>query len=215
MVWDIGTWRPHGTDDPAATIAEGNLHADVFGHKLRGRLVLVRRGAADSNAWLLLHKHDKEAEAGWRPEDHPLSVLSGRSSDQVRADPDREWRSDLPAAEASVERRPRQVTDDELAALDDLGKSGTWEVFGRRLNVTNLDKAALPRNGRPPPEEQAGPAALHRAGGSDRGALPDRPGAQHAPLPRRRGPKGVLAQGASGPCARVGGPLGQPRRGPG
>ena len=144
VVWDIGTWRPHGTEDPAATIAEGNLHADVFGHKLRGRLVLVRRGGADSNAWLLLHKHDEEAETGWRPEDHPLSVLSGRGSDQVRADPDREWRSDLPAAEASVERRPRHVTDDELAALDDLGRNGTWEVFGRRLKVTNLDKELFP-----------------------------------------------------------------------
>jgi len=144
VVWDIGTWRPHGTDDPGATIADGNLHADVFGHKLHGRLVLVRRGGSDSNAWLLLHKHDAGAEPGWRPEDHPLSVLSGRSSDQVRADPDREWRSDLPAAEASVERRSRQVTDDELAALDDLGKSGSWEVFGRRLKVTNLDKELFP-----------------------------------------------------------------------
>jgi bifunctional non-homologous end joining protein LigD len=144
VVWDIGTWRPHGTADPAATIAEGNLHADVFGHKLRGRLVLVRRGGADSNAWLLLHKHDKEAQTGWRPKDHPLSVLSGRSSDQVRADPDREWRSDLPAAEASVQRRPRHVTDDELAALDDLGKRGTWKVFGRQLKVTNLDKELFP-----------------------------------------------------------------------
>jgi bifunctional non-homologous end joining protein LigD len=144
VVWDIGTWRPHGTGDPAATIAEGSLHADVFGHKLRGRLVLVRRGGADSNAWLLLHKHDKKAQAGWRPEDHPLSVLSGRSSDQVRADPEREWRSDLPAAQASVERRPRQVTGDELGALDDLGKSGTWEVFDRRIKVTNLDKELFP-----------------------------------------------------------------------
>jgi bifunctional non-homologous end joining protein LigD len=144
VVWDIGTWRPHGTDDPAAAIAEGNLHADVFGHKLHGRLVLVRRGGSDSNAWLLLHKHDAGAEPGWRPEDHPLSVLTGRSSDQVRADPDREWRSDLPAGEASVQRRPRQVTDGELAALDDLGKSGTWEVFDRRLRVTNLDKELFP-----------------------------------------------------------------------
>ena len=144
VVWDIGTWRPHGTDDPAAGIAAGNLHADVSGHKLRGRLVLVRRGGPDSNAWLLLHKHDKDAVPGWRPEDHPLSVLSGRSSDQVRADPDREWRSDLPAAQASVDLRPAEASEDELGALDGLGKGGTWEVFGRRLKVTNLDKEVFP-----------------------------------------------------------------------
>ena len=42
IVWDAGTWEPHGTDDPAAAVAAGELHAEVFGHKLRGRLVLVR-----------------------------------------------------------------------------------------------------------------------------------------------------------------------------
>ena len=44
IVWDFGTWEPHGTDDPAAAVAAGELHADMHGHKLRGRLVLVRRG---------------------------------------------------------------------------------------------------------------------------------------------------------------------------
>ena len=44
IVWDTGTWEPHGTDDPAAAVAAGDFHADVTGHKLRGRLVLVRRG---------------------------------------------------------------------------------------------------------------------------------------------------------------------------
>src|SRR6202020_937017 len=33
---------------------------------------------------------------------------------------------------------------DELAALDDLGGAGTWEVFGRRLRLTNLDKELFP-----------------------------------------------------------------------
>src|SRR5215467_10895616 len=46
IVWDTGTWEPHGTDDPAAAVAAGDLHADVTGHKLRGRLVLIRRGRA-------------------------------------------------------------------------------------------------------------------------------------------------------------------------
>ena len=41
IVWDTGTWEPHGTDDPAAAVAAGDFHADVTGHKLRGRFVLV------------------------------------------------------------------------------------------------------------------------------------------------------------------------------
>lgn len=158
IVWDRGTWEPHGTDDPAATIAAGELHADMFGERLRGRLVLVRRGqpgADGKEQWILVHKHDEHAVTGWDAEDHPTSVLSGRTNDEVKADPDRLWRSDLPAAEASVDLRVPEAappTDDELAALDDLGPNGgTWDVHGRRLKVTNLDKVLFPaREGEEP-----------------------------------------------------------------
>lgn len=154
IVWDRGTWEPHATNDPAAAVAAGELHADVFGSKLRGRLVLVRRGVPEANGteqWLLVHKHDAAAVRGWDAEDHPRSVLSGRTNDEVKADPDWLWRSDLPAAQAAVDLRHPAVeppSPDALAALDDLGPTGgTWEVFGRRLRVTNLDKVLFP--GRP------------------------------------------------------------------
>lgn len=156
IVWDHGTWEPHGTDDPVAAVAAGELHADMHGERLRGRLVLVRRGEADEHGkeqWLLLHKRDDHAVEGWDAEDHPTSVVSGRTNDEVKADPDRLWRSDLPAAEASVELHapvPPAPTDDELAALDDLGAGGTWEVLGRSLRLTNLDKILFPgRDGEP------------------------------------------------------------------
>ncbi len=146
--------------DPAAAVAAGELHVDVHGEKLRGRLILIRReraGASGSGSeqWLLVHKHDEYAVPGWDPEDHPASVLSGRTNDEVKADPERMWRSDLPAASASVRLRPADpplphVTGPgpgELAALDALGSGGTWEVFGRSLRLTNLDKDLFP--GRP------------------------------------------------------------------
>jgi bifunctional non-homologous end joining protein LigD len=149
IVWDAGTWEPHATDDPAAAVAAGELHADVHGQKLHGRLILVRRrdSDGDSEQWLLLHKDDADAVSGWNPDDHPRSVLSGRTNDEVKADPDRMWRSDLPPAEASIRLRPPHVagpSEDELAALDGLGKNGRWEVFGRELRLTNLDKALFP-----------------------------------------------------------------------
>jgi bifunctional non-homologous end joining protein LigD len=158
IVWDLGTWAPHETDDPAAAVAAGELHADVQGHKLRGRLVLVRRGragAGEQEQWLLLHKDDEFAVPGWDPADHPRSVLSGRTNDEVKADPDRLWRSDLPAAQASVRLKAGEpavagVSDDELAALAELGNNGTWEVYGRELRLTNLDKELFPgRDGEP------------------------------------------------------------------
>jgi bifunctional non-homologous end joining protein LigD len=156
IVWDTGTWEPHETDDPVAAVAAGELHADVKGNKLKGRLILVQRGRGreDSNQWLLLHKHDEYAVPGWDAEDYPQSVLTGRTNDQVKADPDRIWRSDLPAAEASVELRPRPVpgpSEAELDALAELGNNGTWSVFGRDLRLTNLDKELFPaRPGEPP-----------------------------------------------------------------
>ncbi len=148
IVWDRGTWEPHATDDPAAAVAAGELHADVRGEKLRGRLVLVRTGRGDSrDQWLLLHKQDEYAMPGWDPEEHPRSVLSGRTNDEVKADPERMWRSDLPAAQAAVALRPPVIpapSEDELGALDGLGNGGVWEVFGRRLKLTNLDKILFP-----------------------------------------------------------------------
>jgi bifunctional non-homologous end joining protein LigD len=178
IVWDRGTWEPHATDDPAAAVAAGELHVDVHGDKLRGRLILVRRradpggsGSSGSEQWLLVHKHDEYAVPGWDPEDHPASVLSGRTNDEVKADPERMWRPDLPAASASVLlRRPAAAgapvtggaatggaatggpatggpSPGELDALDALGEGGSWEVFGRELRLTNLGKELVP--GRP------------------------------------------------------------------
>ncbi|HEV2888403.1 MAG TPA: DNA polymerase ligase N-terminal domain-containing protein [Jatrophihabitans sp.] len=144
IVWDAGTWEP-GEPDPAAAVAAGELHAELHGTKLRGRFVLVRTGqdSAGKEQWLMLHKHDEFAVPGWDPEEHPRSVLSGRTNDEVLADPDRMWRSDLPAGEASIALKDpatERPSPAELAALDELPGSGHWEVFGRELKVTNLDK---------------------------------------------------------------------------
>jgi bifunctional non-homologous end joining protein LigD len=173
IVWDRGTWEPHETDDPAGAVAAGEFHVDVTGEKLRGRFILVRTGpaeAAGKEQWLLLHKHDDDAVPGWNPEDYPRSVLSGRTNDEVKADPERMWRSDLPPSEASVAvgrggstaaARPRRAPKpkpsplelrpdryaDALSQLDALGSNGALDVFGRRLKLTNLDKELFP--GRP------------------------------------------------------------------
>ena len=88
IVWDNGTWEPADGADPAAALAAGELHFDMYGTKLRGRFVLVR-SRVDSNGkeeWLLLHKRDQYAVDGWDPEEHPRSVLSGRTNDEVRED---------------------------------------------------------------------------------------------------------------------------------
>ena len=157
IVWDVGRWIPD--PDKGATgrqLEKGELHFDLEGEKLRGRFVLIRTrtDANGKEAWLLKHKHDGFAVSGWDAEDHPRSVLTDRTNDEVKADPDRLWRSDAPADQAAVDLRPLPVlppTDEELAALDELGPKGAWTVFGREVRLTNLDKELFPgRDGEPP-----------------------------------------------------------------
>jgi bifunctional non-homologous end joining protein LigD len=157
IVWDVGTWTPaksEQAENPRTAVENGELHFDLDGQKLRGRFVLVRTGGPpEREEWLMLHKNDEFAVKGWDAEDHPHSVLSGRTSDEVNADPDKLWRSDLPAARAAIPLKPAtaDVTDDELAELDAMKDAGTWHVFGRDLRVTNLQKELFPGKGRQRP----------------------------------------------------------------
>ena len=100
VVWDWGTWVPAKDEDPLKSIEKGDLHFDLQGEKLAGRFVLVRRDRDGSGKeqWLLLHKNDDAAVPGWDPEDHPRSVKSGLTNNQVASAPSALWRSDLPAA---------------------------------------------------------------------------------------------------------------------
>ncbi len=152
IVWDAGSWEPHQSGkyaDPGRAIATGELHLDMWGEKLTGRFVLVRtsRDGSGKDEWLLLHKHDEYAVPGWNAEDHPHSVLTGRTNEEVKADPDRLWRSDLPAPRASIALKAPVVEaarPEELGELDTFGSTGTWHLYGRELKVTNLDKVLFP-----------------------------------------------------------------------
>jgi bifunctional non-homologous end joining protein LigD len=143
IVWDWGTWALAEGDDPLEAIAAGDLHFTLDGEKLRGRFALVRRGRErDREQWLLIKKRDDDAIDGWDPEDHPRSVKSGRTNDEVRAAPAASWSSTASWA---------APTEDELAALDALGTKGTWTVGGRDVRLTNLDKVLFPGRGRGEP----------------------------------------------------------------
>ncbi|MGH3843435.1 MAG: DNA polymerase ligase N-terminal domain-containing protein [Pseudonocardiaceae bacterium] len=174
IVWDWGTWQPSGTDDPARAIERGELHFDLHGEKLAGRFVLVRSGPArpSKEQWLLIHKNDDHARSGWNPEEHPRSVKSGRTNDEVAAAPEVMWRSDLPPSQAAISLATASAparsaptwdgptwdgpvwdgpTEDELAALDTLGVKGRWAVQGHDVALTNLDKELFPAQGSEPP----------------------------------------------------------------
>ena len=179
IVWDRGTWEAVDTDDPMGAVESGNLHFDLHGQKLTGRFVLVRRGQDDSGKsnWLLLHKDDEHARPGWNPEEHPRSVKSDRTNEEVAAEPEAVWHGDRPADQAEVPlpraessgrgRKPAakkskkattasarqswpEPTEEELAALDQMSAKGTWQLAGQQLRVTNLDKVLFPGGGDAP-----------------------------------------------------------------
>jgi bifunctional non-homologous end joining protein LigD len=159
IVWDTGAWIARGAatrSGPRAALEAGELHFDLCGHKLAGRFALVRSGTDDrgTERWLLVHKRDRHAVSGWDPEAYPRSVLSGRTNDEVREDPGYIWRSDLPPQVASMRlsgAAPLASDADELRDLEGLRSSGTWEIFGRKVRLTNLDKVIFPsRPGEPP-----------------------------------------------------------------
>ena len=112
IVWDWGTWEPEETDDPARAIAKGELKFRLHGEKLRGRFTIVRtdgraggKWAArdDREKWLLLHKRDEAAVEGWDAADHPKSVKSGRTNDEVAAGKPAVWDGRAPAATAEID----------------------------------------------------------------------------------------------------------------
>jgi bifunctional non-homologous end joining protein LigD len=116
IVWDWGTFEPEAeTADPKRAVDDGELKVVLHGQKLRGRFTIVRTsrrpGRAPSRAfeddeaeqWLLIKKRDPDAVAGWDAEDHPQSVRTGRTNDEVRDNRDALWTSDAPAGRARIE----------------------------------------------------------------------------------------------------------------
>ena len=119
IVWDWGTWVPEApTLDPRTAVADGELKFVLDGQKLKGRFTIVRtsgrRHKADDPAarafeddqgdqWLLIHKADAASVKGWDAEDHPLSVKTGRTNDDVKADRDAIWNGQAPAAAAEID----------------------------------------------------------------------------------------------------------------
>jgi bifunctional non-homologous end joining protein LigD len=116
IVWDWGTWEPEApTLEPREAVENGELKFRLHGQKLKGRFTIVRTsrrpGSAPRTAfeddegeqWLLIHKRDEHAHADWDAEDHPQSVKTGRTNDEVKANRDAIWVSEAPAATAEID----------------------------------------------------------------------------------------------------------------
>src|SRR5918999_4405339 len=86
IVWDWGTWEPEpGEPSPRTGLRKGEIKFILHGQRLHGRYTIVRTDDADGRErWLLLKKKDEAAVDGWDAEEHPASVKTGRTNDEVR-----------------------------------------------------------------------------------------------------------------------------------
>lgn len=112
MVWDHGTWEPHGDVDEG--LRTGRLKFGLNGEKLKGNWTLVRMGghaARESKPnWLLIKEHDEfERSADDVPitEEAPNSVVTKRDLDAIANSEDHVWNS-KPSAPARNRSRLAQ-----------------------------------------------------------------------------------------------------------
>ena len=89
MVWDNGTWEPE-QPDPDAALAKGDFKFTLYGKKLHGSWVLVRTrgfgGSSGKPSWLLIKHRDQYASQRDIAEEEPLSIVTGRSLQQIAQD---------------------------------------------------------------------------------------------------------------------------------
>ena len=89
IVWDWGRWSADaGQPEASAALRAGQLKIRLDGEKLRGGFVLIRtdrwaKARPGKPKWLLIHRRDEAAIGGWDAEDHPASVKSGRTNEEV------------------------------------------------------------------------------------------------------------------------------------
>ncbi len=83
LVWDTGTWTPEGSVPNG--LRAGKLSFELSGEKLHGTYSLVRLRKKDEQ-WLLIKRRDSDASERKVTETEPLSVLTGRSIEEVAND---------------------------------------------------------------------------------------------------------------------------------
>jgi bifunctional non-homologous end joining protein LigD len=185
IVWDRGTWEPIEGDADSA-YRKGHLKFRLHGEKLRGGWNLVRMGGRRNEGednWLLIKEKDEEARPGSGDAiliERPESVLSGKTIEEIAADPPRVWQSDRPAsreAASSFKEKLRQVAQAARAA-------GTATAKAKETKAPAGKRSA--KASRPAPKARSVAGAAHASHASDTAGTvhaADIPGARRAPLP--------------------------------
>jgi bifunctional non-homologous end joining protein LigD len=83
MLWDRGTYELLGDASAEEQLARGDFKFRLHGEKVTGEFAIVRMKRGKGNEWLLLKKKDGAAQPGWITEDYAVSVLTGRTQEEI------------------------------------------------------------------------------------------------------------------------------------
>ncbi len=163
VLWDRGRWYPEG--DAHKGFKKGHLRFRLDGEKLQGGFSLVRMHDGDN--WLLIKSEDDEASSDGetRIRERPESVASGRTLDDIAAEPDRVWRSKRKGgssrARGALRKKavksaeppryghspqPEQVSPELATLVDEVPPGENWlheiKYDGYRL-IARIDRGAV------------------------------------------------------------------------
>lgn len=89
IVWDSGTYENLSGESMAEALERGHARVWLHGKKVRGGYTLRRTSGGKKPKWLLMKRHDEEADTRRNPvRSEPRSVLSGRTVEEVAAEPE-------------------------------------------------------------------------------------------------------------------------------
>jgi bifunctional non-homologous end joining protein LigD len=120
IVWDRGTYTLAEGTDAAQEIENGKITFILHGKKLHGEFTLVKikpREGEHGDPWLLIKDRDEYADPKYDPADHPESVKTGKTLDDIARDPrSKTWQS-KPSARHAAAPPLRRVRRDPLPRL--------------------------------------------------------------------------------------------------
>ncbi len=131
IVWDEGTYEPaekkktKKEDEKSLMhhLYQGAISFVLHGKKLKGEFSLVKTESRGENAWLLIKKKDKfvtKEEISKKDK----SVLSGKTLEEVKANPEKEWESNR--AKKTEPANENHISEKELEELLKKGKKSKF-----------------------------------------------------------------------------------------
>jgi bifunctional non-homologous end joining protein LigD len=151
IVWDCGTWS--SDEDARKAVEKGRLTFSLQGEKLRGRfhLTRTRMEGGKREHWLLFKGKDESADSASDVViERPESALTGRTIEEVAAQPERVWHSNREPKPAKGANTKRAASKPELRERSPAQAADTPDLLAlvKRLplpfGLTNLDKVLYP-----------------------------------------------------------------------